>query len=171
MTSAPDFDTLYEDGVDPVWRMLQRFGVPESGLEDAVQEVFIVAHRQLPGFRGESTLKTWLGGIAVKVARDARRRVSRKGGLETLDDHPELESPLALEDEAIRKQALGRLLGLLEQLDQEQREVFVLAELEEFSAPEISALTGTNVNTIYTRLRAARQRFNALVAERGEEWR
>src|SRR5687767_127874 len=82
----PDFDTLYDEQVDGVWRLLQRFGVPESGLEDAVQEVFIVAHRRLSDFRGDSTLKTWLGGICVRVAKDVRRTLARKGGLEPLDD-------------------------------------------------------------------------------------
>ena len=162
----PDFDSLYDGQVDGVWRMLERFGVPEAGLEDAVQEVFIIAHRRLPGFRGESSLKTWLGGICVRVAKDVRRTLSRKGGLERLDETMPQPGP-QLEERVGHRQALAHVLRLLEELDEDQREVFVLAELEGLTAPEIAEATGVNLNTLYTRLRTARQCFNALVEQRG----
>ncbi len=168
--SAPlplDFDALYEAHVDGVWRLTQRLGVPESGLEDAVQEVFLIAHRRLSEFRGDSSLKTWLGGIAIRVAKEVRRSASRKGASEPLDDHPQLESPHRLEETVSQRQALAQVLKLLDALEDEHREVFVFADLEGLSAPEIAEVTGTNLNTIYTRLRTARQRFNALVAEKG----
>lgn len=163
---APDFDALYDAHVDGVWRLLQKFGVPDAGLEDAVQEVFIVAHRQLGGFRGDSSLKTWLGGICVRVAKDARRTIARKGGLEPLDPSMAQPGP-QLEERVGQREALAHVLKLLALLDEDQREVFVLAEFEGMTAPEIAAATGVNLNTLYTRLRTARQRFNALVAERG----
>ncbi len=161
-----DFNVLYEAHVDGVWRLLQRFGVPESGLEDAVQEVFIIAHRRLAEFRGDSSLKTWLGGISVRVAKDVRRGLARKGAL--VSAHQAL-TPTApqLEDTIGQRQALAQVLRLLEELDEDQREVFVLAEFEGMTTPEISEATGVNLNTLYTRLRTARQRFNALVEERG----
>jgi RNA polymerase sigma-70 factor, ECF subfamily len=162
----PAFDALYEEHVDGVWRLLQRFGVPEAGLEDAVQEVFLVAHRRLADFRGDSSLKTWLGGICVRVAKDVRRSVARKGGLEPLDESMAQTGP-QLEERVGQRQALAHVLRLLEELDEDQREVFVLAEFEGMTAPEISEATGVNLNTLYTRLRTARQRFNSLVAERG----
>lgn len=161
-----DFDALYDAHVDGVWRLLQRFGVPEAGLEDAVQEVFIVAHRRLGEFRGDSSLKTWLGGICVRIAKDVRRTIARKGGLEPLDESMPQTGP-QLEEQVGHRQALAQVLRLLEELDQDQREVFVLAELEGMTAPEIAEATGVNLNTLYTRLRTARQRFNALVAQRG----
>ena len=104
-----DFDALYEAHVDAVWRLLQRFGVPESGLEDAVQEVFIVAHRKLKEFRGDSSLKTWLGGICVRVAKDARRLVARKGGLEPLTNAIPQPGP-QLEERIGQREALRRVL-------------------------------------------------------------
>jgi RNA polymerase sigma-70 factor (ECF subfamily) len=163
-----DFDALYEEHVDGVWRLLERFGVPESGLEDAVQEVFIIAHRRLADFRGESSLKTWLGGISVRVAKDVRRTLGRKGGHEQLDEAMPQPGP-QLEERVGQRQALARVLRLLEALDEEQREVFVLAEFEGMTAPEIAEATGANLNTVYTRLRTARQRFSALVARQAGE--
>ncbi len=163
---APDFDALYDAHVDGVWRLLQRFGVPDSGIEDAVQEVFIVAHRKLKDFRGDSTLKTWLGGICVRVAKDARRTVARKGGHEPLTNEIPQPGP-QLEERVGQREALHRVLALLAALEPDQREVFVLADLEGMTVPEIADATGENLNTLYTRLRTARQRFNALVAEQG----
>jgi RNA polymerase sigma-70 factor, ECF subfamily len=169
--SAPDFDALYEEHVDGVWRMLQRFGVPHAGLEDAAQEVFLIAHRRLSEFRAESTLRTWLGGISLRVAKDARRAQLRKGAHEPLEDHAHLRSEPQLEEVAMQRQALARVLGLLQGLEERQREVFVLAELEGFTVPEIAAATQSNVNTVYTRLRSARLRFEALVKNQGKDLR
>ncbi len=158
-----DFNVLYERHVDGVWRLLQRFGVPEAGLEDAVQEVFIIAHRKLTGFRGDSSLKTWLGGISVRVAKDARRAQERRGALMQAQESLVPEVP-QLEETVGQREALAQVLRLLDALEPDQREVFVLSELEGMTAPEIADATGINLNTLYTRLRTARQRFNALVA-------
>lgn len=161
LVASPDFDTLYHAHVDALWRFLERLGVPSRHLEDATQDTFVVAHRQLAGFRGESTVKTWLHGIAIKVAKDYRRRERRKGGWEelavTLPDPS--SSP---HDAAARREELDLVLGLLDALDEDRRTVFVLVELEGFTAPEVAELTQTNVNTVSTRLRAARLRFNEL---------
>ena len=165
LTEPPpaDFDALYETHVDSVWRLLQRFGVPEASLDDATQEVFVVAFRRLPEFRGQSSLKTWLLGIAVRIAKDVRRQRARKGGLEPLDQQRHLAAVGQPDETAMQRQALAQALALLDQLDEDQRTVLVLADFEELTAPEIAQATGVNLNTIYTRLRAARLRFNALL--------
>ena len=59
----------------------------------------------------------------------------------------------------------ARLLdSLLAELDEAQREVFVMADLHDFSAPEIAEITGANLNTVYSRLRLARQTLAAAAA-------
>src|SRR5262245_22373561 len=86
---VPEFEELYEAHFDFVWRSLRRLGVPHPGLDDAVQEVFIVVHRRLGAFEGRSTLKTWLFGIAVHVAqkagRDSRGRALEDVGEQSAD--------------------------------------------------------------------------------------
>lgn len=161
LVALPDFDTLYHSNVEAVWRFLERLGVPTRHLEDATQDTFLVAHRQLAGFRGEATLRTWLHAIAIKVAKDYRRRERRKGGWEELTvTTPDPRSDR--HDSASRREELDLVLGLLEQLEEQQRTVFVLVEFEGFTSPEVAELTQTNVNTVSTRLRAARHRFNEL---------
>ena len=68
---------------------------------------------------------------------------------------------------------MQRLHRLLDGLDDDKRAVFVLAELEQMSAPQIAEVLGENVNTIYARLRAARREFEQMVAREDarDEWR
>ena len=62
---------------------------------------------------------------------------------------------------------------LLDELDDDKRAVFVLAELEQMSVPEIAEALGENVNTVYARLRAARREFEQLVSreQARDTWR
>lgn len=149
-----------------VWRVLRRLGVPDRSVDDAVQDVFVVVHRRLADFQGRSSLRTWLYGIARRVARDQRRRDQRRGEAVELPAEVAGAAPdprQAAED----AEALRALRGLLAALPDEQREVFVLAELEQMTAPEIAEATGAKLNTVYSRLRLARAAFNRGVAALG----
>jgi RNA polymerase sigma-70 factor (ECF subfamily) len=170
MVEAPLFRALYAEHFDSVWRSLRSLGVPEHAVDDAVQEVFIVVHRRLDDFEARSSLKTWLWGIVLRVARNARRTERRKGGCTPLTAELELVDPApGPHDDAATAQALRRVAAALDELSDLQREVFVLAELEEMSAPEIAVMLRTNVNTVYSRLRAARITFESAVAKMQEE--
>jgi RNA polymerase sigma factor (sigma-70 family) len=79
-----DFDAVYEEHFQFLFRALRRLGVAEASLDDALQDVFLAVHRRLDDFEGRSSVKTWLFGFALRVARDHRRRRARKGGLELL---------------------------------------------------------------------------------------
>lgn len=153
------FADLYAQGFQGVWRLLRRLGLPASALDDATHDVFVIAWRRLGDFQGRSALRTWLMGIAVRVASDYRRG---QRALEPLPD--ELRSTDDPERAAREREAGRQVLALLERLRPERREVFVLMELEEYSAPEVAEALGLNLNTVYTRLRAARQDFNEQVA-------
>lgn len=163
-----DFDTLYDETAELAFRVLGSMGVRAEELDDALQDVFVVAHRRLAGFRGDSKTSTWISGIAVRVAHDYRRRHSRKPS-EPLESHAAgLESTEALADAQVMKlQALDSVHAFLDSLPAPQREAFVLAELEQLSAPEIAESLGVPLNTIYSRLRLARARFETWVQALG----
>jgi RNA polymerase sigma-70 factor (ECF subfamily) len=150
---------LYAQGFSGVWRLLRRLGVPPSAIDDVAHDVFVIAWRRLGEFQGRSALRTWLMGIAVRVASDYRRS---QRATEPLSD--ELRSADDPERTASTREAGRQLLALLDRLRPERREVFVLMELEEYSAPEVAEALGLNLNTVYTRLRAARHDFNEQVA-------
>lgn len=166
-TALPPFGALYEEHFDFVWRTARRLGVPHVEADDVVQDAFLVLHRRLAEYDGVTPLKRWLLGIVVRVVSEHRRRFRRKDapcvphaadsdGNELLaSDAP----PPSAEVE--QSEALALLDRLLAELDKDKREVLVLAELEEMTAPEIAEVLGVNVNTIYARLRAARKEFEA----------
>ena len=171
--APPSFDYVYAGELAFVWRSARRLGVREAAVEDVVQEIFVVVHRQLPEFEGRSSLKTWLFGITLRVVRDHLRSARRKATcgdeeLASVRDHRPGPS-----DHAERSEAVRLLHALLDELDDARREVFVMAELEQMTVPEIAEVLGLNVNTTYARLRLARQEVEqALARHRARDgWR
>jgi RNA polymerase sigma-70 factor (ECF subfamily) len=157
----------FEDA-DVVWRGLRRLGVPDASVDDALQDVFVVVHRRLGEFEGRSSLRTWLFGIALGVARNYRRSSRRRAAegplaAEVDDDLPAPDSR-GPEGRAQDAEAVRTLYTLLDQLDEDKRTVLVLADLEEMTAPEIAATLSLNLNTVYARIRAARLAFEQAVA-------
>lgn len=165
------FDDVYRAHFAFVWRSARRLGVRDSSLDDVVQEIFVIVHRRLAAFEGRSSMRTWLFGIAIRVVRDHRRAVKRKqpqGEPIDPDTLPASAGPDAEKAEAVRV-----LHALLDELQDERREIFVMAELEQMAMPEIAEALGLNLNTAYGRLRAARLDFEqALARHRArDEWR
>jgi len=163
--AVPTFAELYEASFDFVWRSARRLGVLEPHADDVVQEVFMVVHRRLADFEGRSSCKTWLFGITRRVVatyhRSARRRPTEPlGEREPIAQHGDPEQRCS----ALEGQAL--LHAVLDALDLEKREVFVLAELEQMSGPDIARALDLNLNTMHARLRAARREFEQELARR-----
>jgi RNA polymerase sigma-70 factor (ECF subfamily) len=155
---------LYEANFDRVWRWLEGFGVRHADLEDAAQEVFLVAHRKLAEFDGRAKVTTWLFGIASRVASQFRRRahVRREAGPDGLD--AALDATPAPDDAAAAAQWGAHVARILDGLDANKRIVFVLYELEELTLREIAELVGAPLQTVNSRLRAAREYFRAEAA-------
>lgn len=155
-----DFDALYDEHFAFVWRNLRRLGVVPASLDDAAQDVFLILHRRLAEVDVESP-RAWLFGVVRRVAADHRRLGERKG-TDVLDaaHEPRVdgERPLAQADAA---RTVRRILAAL---DDDKREVFVLAELEQLTAPEIARAIDVPLNTVYSRLRAARVAFEGHAA-------
>jgi len=167
---VPEFAEVFRRHFDFVWRTLRSLGVPESGVDDAVQDVFISVHRRLPEFEGRSKLETWIYSIAYHTAQNHRRSARRR---EALPLDADIVSREPGPGEQLAAARAGRfVLAFLERLAPERRDVFVLCVLEELSAPDVAEILHVNVNTVYSRLRLARQQFRAALAElsRDEPW-
>ena len=167
----PSFADLYEEHFEFVWRAARRLGVPEANAEDAVQDSFVVLHRKIAEYNGQTPLRRWLLGIVTRVASDYRRRYRRKEAkgtpLSAQDDGDvRFASTLPAPNETAERNETARLVeALLATLEDEKREVLVLIELEDLTAAEVAEMTGVNINTIYTRLRAARRAFELAFEE------
>ena len=152
---APDIARLYEAHARQVWRTLLRLGVTEAFVEDCVQDVFLTAHQRLPEFQGRSAPGTWLVGIAVRVAANARRAVQRRGVVQLVGH--DLVDPSRGPDERVdQHRALLELEQVLARLPEDQREVVVLIDLEQLTAPQAAEALEVKLNTVYSRLRLGR---------------
>ncbi len=160
-----DFDRIYRDHFNFVWRSLRRLGVLPHALDDAAQEVFLVVHRRFTELTLDETPRACLFAIAQRVASDQRRWQRRKGHTLPLSEEPAdaARSPL---EQAMQQAASDLVLAFLEQLDEARRVAFILSELEQMTAPEIAQAASANVNTVYYRIASARKAFARFVEER-----
>ena len=168
-TRALVFADVYREYFGFVWRSARGLGVRPSAVDDVVQEIFVVVHRRLSEFEGRSTVRTWLSGIVLNVVRHHRRSIVRKSPHELPNGSAEDPEVLPTDargphENAELAEGTRLLQRLLDTLDDDKREVLVLAELEELSVPEIAEGLGLKVNTTYSRLRLAREQFERALA-------
>jgi RNA polymerase sigma-70 factor (ECF subfamily) len=152
---------LYDKHGADVVRWAGRLGGPETDLEDIVQEVFMIAHRQLSGFRGESKASSWLFAITQNVVRHRRRKdFARRRFLGKWVQEPEAvrQGPTPMET-VIEQEATRRVYAALEGMSERHRTVLVLFELEGLSGAEIAELTGLKPSTLRVTLLRARAAF------------
>ena len=173
-TPLPSFRSVYDDYLDFVWSCTRGLGVPMDAVADVVQEVFVVVHTRLNTLRQPASLRSWVYGVVRRTVSTYHRRRRAKTGRESPEpfgDHDASDlqpSPLELAVMSDEIQLLWRLLG---SLNPRKREVFVMAELEEMTMPEIAEAIGIPLNTAYSRLRAARQEFHEAFTRHSEEGR
>ena len=143
-----------------VWRSLARLGVPDVALGDATHDVFMVVARRLEEFEARAALKTWLFAICLRVARARRRDYAREQLRREQYGRIHGQAPSQPHAQA---DAARTLRDLLQQLDEDKRAVFIMAELEQMTAPEIASVLRIKMGTVYSRLRLARAELERLV--------
>jgi RNA polymerase sigma-70 factor (ECF subfamily) len=160
---------LYDTHFAFVWRNLRRLGVPDIIAEDAAQDVFLVVHRRWDSFDARwSSVETWLFGILLRVARNHRRSLKRRGvwfvptGGDAVQAVPSADAGPA--DLVARREAAVMLERLLDALDDDKRAILVLVDIEQLSVPEAAEALGINLNTAYWGLRTARKRLEKALA-------
>lgn len=154
------FDRLVELHLPQVWATVWRVLRHREDTEDVVQEVFVTAHRALPGFRGDAKLSTWLHRIAVTralnhvdKAEEKLRRASDPIDLEAVDGPRAIGTPLgALE----AKELMRRLADCLANLPVAWRAVLALRDAEENTYEHIAETLHIELGTVRSRLARAR---------------
>ncbi|MCH9685224.1 MAG: RNA polymerase sigma factor [Deltaproteobacteria bacterium] len=156
-------ERLYAEHHSFVWRVAGRFGVAPHEREDVVQDVFLVVYHALDRYEHRGAMTSWLFGITRGVARNrVRRQQRRRRSLHALPP-PETSRDL---EEVEAAQLLERFLG---SVSSRHRIAFELSEIEGLTGPEISKATGWKLNTVYTRLRAARRAFDTFTRAHAAE--
>jgi RNA polymerase sigma-70 factor (ECF subfamily) len=154
------FDKLYRQHFDFVWKCARAFGSTPQEVDDVVQDVFMVVQRRLDDLRDETLARSWVYGITRRVVHSHRRRRSKGESGEPVEVDALTspgQSPLAAAEQSAR---LRLLSVLLDGLDEPKREVFVLSEILEMNGREIAETLGIPMNTVYSRLRVAREEFD-----------
>jgi RNA polymerase sigma-70 factor, ECF subfamily len=150
---------------DGVYRFLRRLGVPERELEDAMQEVAIVATSKAASI-DEGRERSFLFGVAYRVGGNFRRKERARqevcdDGLEEMPDG--LGDPQRALDDREAAQLLSRLIAAI---PEDLRAVFVLHEVEEHSMADIAVSLELPPGTVASRLRRAREMFDAKLERR-----
>jgi RNA polymerase sigma-70 factor (ECF subfamily) len=144
-----------------VERVLRNLGVADADLDDAAQRTFIVFSDRLDGIV-EGAEKSFLFTSARHMASHFRRSAKRRPRYEPLDD--ELPSSDDDPEQLVSQKDARQLLDeLLDTLPEELRVVLSLYEFEELRMPEIAAMLGIPTGTVASRVRRARQAFQAAV--------
>ncbi len=153
-----------------VCRSLRRLGVAEVDMDDMLQEVFVVVHRKLPEYNEMGRARSWLYSICRRMVQAQRRqRLRRRESL--MPAPPEAQTSGGQEERLENREALALGEELLARLPTEQREVFMLYEVEELGMAEIAEAVGCPLQTAYSRLYAARARILAEVERLRNEGR
>jgi len=138
--------------------------------EDALQDAYLQAYRALPGFRGQSSLATWLTRIVVNAALVHRRQSARLAELIELRSEPSAEpimddsSSPNPERAALRAQTRRLIEAKIDGLPDAFRTVFVLRALEELSVEETGETLGIPEATVRTRYFRARAMLREALA-------
>jgi RNA polymerase sigma-70 factor, ECF subfamily len=154
---------LLRDWFDLVWRVLLRFGVPAASAEDAAQEVFLIASNKLESIQPEAE-RRFLYAVAVRVAANFRRAQGSRREVPIEPFEGELAAGAPPDVLVEQKRARELLERVLDSMPEDLRTAFVLFELEELTGPEVAGVLGLPLGTAASRLRRAREHFEAAIA-------
>ncbi|MDQ3336414.1 MAG: RNA polymerase sigma factor [Myxococcota bacterium] len=158
---------LFDRFSDAVFRFAARLPrTDELARDDLVQATFLEVSRTAASFRGGSTVKTWILGIAANVARhtlrsEQRRRVHQARFLEKQSC-----APMLVDDQVERRQLLTYVAEALETLPRDQQLAFILVDLEQLPGAEVARILDIPEGTLWRRLHTARKAMRAAIEER-----
>lgn len=148
-----DFDQIYQNYFDSVYRYALSLSGNRQIAEEIAQETFFKALRKLGQFQGKSSLKSWLCAIAKNLWLSKQRKKEEL----PMDDALPIPDPSAGPEEAIvRQDESMRIHRYLHHLEEPYREVFTLRTLGQLSFRDIGELFGKSENwacVVYHRAR------------------
>jgi RNA polymerase sigma-70 factor (ECF subfamily) len=163
-----DSAELFKRHAPFVAKFILRMGAPRADLDDLMQDVFLIAHRNGGYQPGPAKPTTYLASIAFRLVHTERRKRRVRGFVESDEERVEQASCSGTpESAALHREELKRLQRALDTLDDDKRAVFVLAELQGESVVSIAAGLGIPTDTAHSRLRTARRLFREAVIEQG----
>ncbi len=176
MEGGLTFQEIHDQFRPRIIRYLARM-VGESDAEDVTQEVFVKVSRSLSGFKGESSISTWIYRIATNAALDklrikSFRPVQQDGSLISLDSlnwNEKVTLPqkaeASVEQQAIRGEVNTCIRGVIDRLPEQYKTPIVLSDLEGLSDGEVAGILGLSLRAAKMRLHRARERLRKELSE------
>lgn len=156
---------MFERHSGAIGRTLRRQGLSPDAAEDATQQAFLIASQRLDEIRPDRE-RAFLFGVVLRVTSSKRRRLARYQFEADMDQHAAPESAPDLANERVL--ALELFNQVLEKLDEDLIQAFVLFELQQLSKNEVAAQLGIPPGTAASRRRRARQTVEATLARLGK---
>ena len=166
---SQDFDALYRDYKRKVFGTVRNVVGPCQELEDIVQTVFLEIHRSLPRYRGTAQLSTWIYRIAVNVSLQHIRKRKRSRLFLFLGDDARRDARYNHDPRTrlAERERIEVLYRLVDKLSEKKRTTFILYEMEGMTVEDIAAICEVPVNTVRSRLIAARAQLTQRMRSAG----
>jgi RNA polymerase sigma-70 factor, ECF subfamily len=159
---VPAFEELYRQHSTRLFNLAWRMCGTRADAEDLLQEIFLLAYRKLPEFRGDSAVGTWLYRLAMNRCLDhLKSRQSRESGSTTVLDEEVLRGPRRVPDGGVKRLDLERAIA---RLPEGARAAFVLHDVEGFQHHEVANILGITEGTSKSQVHKARMKLRALLA-------
>lgn len=158
----------FDRELDYLYAALQRFGAAPGDIDNLLQEVFLVLHRQWATLDTTRPLRPWLFGVAFRVVRAHRRKRLREGlrhGLAVAVED-EVPGPDARLEE---HESLALLSSALESVPAPRRAVVVMHDIEGLEIVQIARRLAMTKIGVYSRLYKGRRELAAAVRRLGRK--
>lgn len=161
------FEDIYKQTSGFVYSVALRLLADRDDAQEIAQDVFITIHNKLNTYRFEASLKTWIYRITFNLAMNRlKKRAKERNRTVPYEDAvllPGAEENFKKNNEAAFESDHEKLIqGLLNQLNPDQRACVILRNINGLSYQEIAVTLKTNINTVRTRLKRAREKLIAL---------
>jgi RNA polymerase sigma-70 factor (ECF subfamily) len=158
---VPAFEELYRQHSTRLFNLAWRMCGTRADAEDLLQEIFLLAYRKLPEFRGDSTVGTWLYRLAMNRCLDhLKSRQTRTNGATTTLDEEAMPGPRRVPDGGIKRLDLERAIA---RLPEGARAAFVLHDVEGFQHHEVATILGITEGTSKSQVHKARLKLRDLL--------
>jgi RNA polymerase sigma-70 factor (ECF subfamily) len=156
---------LYERHAAAMLRLIRRLTSDRSVAEEILQETWLAVWRSAAGFRGESSVRGWLLGVARRQAHNHLRK--SRPQLADLAEAQDVPDPApSVEDQVVREAERAELLAAVRSLPGHLREVLALVLVEDLAYPEVATVLAIPVGTVKSRMSHARKRLSGMLAAR-----
>jgi len=168
------FETLLVRYRGPIFNFLLRSARDRGRAEELYQDVWMKVIERCDEFRGDAKFSTWLYTIVRNLCIDHQRKMKFRGHASLDAPHPRSGQPIgervssfgpSTEQLASGGLVRERIARAVEELPEEQREVFLLRQLQGLAFKEISEVVGAPVNTVKSRMRYALERLQHVLID------